>query len=108
MSDYFLGIWNVLVQVNTFAASNGLMGCAIVLVTGIVMVKTGVSITGQEESFSGTARYGNVVLHKSPAIHGSAKSWLGRLAGQLLKFCGAVLFVTGLLALVNVLLYGRG
>ena len=107
MSDYFLGIWNVLLQINTFAASNGLIGCAIVLVTGVVMAKTGVSITGQDETFSGTARYGNVVLHKNPAVNGSAKSWLGRLAGQLLKFGGAVLFITGLLALVNVLLYGR-
>lgn len=107
MSDFLWGIWNLLVQIYYLTASNGLPGCAFVLIAGIVMSRIGVSITGQEESFSGTASYGNVVLHKNPAIKGSARSWLGRLVGQLLKLCGGVLFFIGLLALINVLLYGN-
>jgi hypothetical protein len=72
------------------------------MTAGIVLCRIGLSITGQEERFSGTASYGNVVLHRNPAIEGSAKSWLGRLVAQMLRLCGSVLFLTGLLALTNV------
>lgn len=107
MSELFLGIWELLVRIYYLTASNGLPGCIFVMVAGIVMSRIGLSMTGQEESFSGTASYGSVVLRKNPAIKGSAQSWLGRLAGLVIKLCGAVLFFTGLLALVNVLLYGN-
>src|SRR5690606_15733564 len=76
MSDFLWGAWSLLVYIYNLTVSNGVPGCVFVMIAGIVMSKIGVSITGQEESFSGTANYGNVVLHKNPAIKGSAKSWL--------------------------------
>ena len=106
MSEFLSGTWALLVGIYYVAVTNGVPGCIFLMIAGIVLSRIGLSITGQEESFSGTASYGNVVLRKNPAIQGSAKGWFGRLVGQILRLGGGLLFLIGLLALVNVLLYG--
>jgi len=104
MSDIFGTCWVVLVNIYREVHGAGFVGSFTAFVVGLVTTNKGVAITGREESFSGPINYGHVNLTRLPAIEGTAKTWVGRFFGKLLKLASNIFVLIALLALVNIVL----
>lgn len=107
MAEFLRQCWFLLLSLYQTIQANGLAGCLVAFVLAVVMSKIGVRLTGRAERFTGTVQNDYVDLHRHPAVQGTARSWVGRLAGALLQTGGAVLFLVTVIATVNLLLYGH-
>jgi len=106
MSEFLGNSWIILTDIYHTIYIEGLEGCIVAFVIGIILSNIGVKITGRSESFTGTVTNGYANLRRNPAVQGTATTWLGHMFGVLLQFGGLILVIMAIIAFVNIVMYG--
>ena len=107
MESFFSQAWQFLLNIYYYVASAGYVGSAVALVSGFVLYRRGISMTGQRESYTGRQGFGdNIDITHHAAIKGTANGFIGKMFGTLLTWSGLILIVIAVIALANISVYG--
>jgi hypothetical protein len=105
MSEFFNGCWMILKELYHLIDSGGYLGCGIAFVISVILLNRGVRITGREASYTGwISQLEMANLKYNPPIEGTARTWVGRLIGNLMILAGAIVMTVMFFALIHLLL----